>query len=542
MGRIVLACLLLACCPAPARAEWLQASSAHFVVYSDDSESNLRRFGERLERFHAAMAYMLNVPVTTPSPSNRVTIYVVSNAQEVRRLFGNVNSRVDGFYTGRAGGSMAVVPQVKVPGAGSSPSMNVLLHEYAHHFVNSHSAFAPPRWYSEGGAEFFGSTDFGADGGVNLGRPAEHRAPELLYARDVTVEDLLDYESYRQKGRKGFDAFYGKSWLMYHYLAFEPSRQGQMGRYVAFLAEGVAAPEAGRRAFGDFAALERELDGYMAKNKRFVKVAASVLAIGKVEVRRLSTGHAEAMSVLIRSRRGVNREKALELLPEARVLAQRHGQDAVVLGVLAKVEHDAGNFSQAVAAADAALAIDPSLVDAYVHKGHALFDMAEKSTDKASAYTRARAPFVQLNQREHDHPLPLIYFYRSYTEQGQAPTPLAIQGLRRAVEVAPFDLGLRMTLALREVKLGEPAAARRNLEPVAFNPHGGKLADRARAALAKLDADAGWDGSGLPTSEGGASESELVGGAVPEEHAGLAGPSYDTMGAHPISTWSRDHR
>ena len=80
---IVLAALLL---PGAAQAAWFEASSAHFVVYAEDSERDIRRFAEQLERYHEAMAVITRLEAPPPSPSNRVTVYVVRNAAAVQRL------------------------------------------------------------------------------------------------------------------------------------------------------------------------------------------------------------------------------------------------------------------------------------------------------------------------------------------------------------------------------------------------------------------------------------------------------------------------
>lgn len=213
------------------------------------------------------------------------------------------------------------------------------------------------------------------------------------------------------------------------------------------------------------------------------------------------------MPVRIRSRRGVTREQARELLVDARAVAARYPADAAVLAALAEAEHDAGNEAEAIAAADGALAIDPGQVNAYVQKGLALFRLAQDAPDKATAFRAARAPFVQLNRRENDHPLPLIYFYRSFVDQGEEPSKLAVDALARASELAPFDLGLRLTLAMQQLSQGNRAEARRNLLPIAYNPHGGALAERARIVVARIDGDPAWRGEGAfgaePPGSGG---------------------------------------
>lgn len=513
MRAIILASLMaLLAWHGEARAEWLQASSDHFVIYADDSERDLRRFSEQLERYHSGMALLLSRPVETPSPSNRVTVYVVRNETTVRKLYGADSKYIGGFYIPRAGGSLAIVPKVEGGNGAAEYSMIVLLHEYAHHFLISSSSMPMPRWMSEGAAEFFSASSFQPDGSIMLGRPAQHRAGELFYARDVKAADLLDPTEYEKRPKRDYDAFYGKSWLLYHFLTFDQARKGQMALYFRLLGQGKGQREAALEAFGDFDKLEKDLDRYLRRSTMAaLKLQADRLQVGEIQVRKLSAGEAAIMPIIVRSKRGVNEEQARALLVDARGVAARYPGEAAVLAAQAEAEFDAGNDKEAVAAADAALALDPSQVNAYVQKGFALFRMAAEADDPVTAYNRGRAPFVALNRREHDHPLPLIYFYRSFVAQGQAPTPLAVSGLIRAVEVAPFDLGLRMTLANTLLRLERGEEARTILRPVAYNPHGGNLAESARKVLARLESDPRWRGEDLEAVLASASDQESGG-------------------------------
>ena len=68
MMRFFLTILALLLLPSAAQAEWFESSSAHFVVYADDSERDIRKFSEQLERFHAAMEIITGLDVQQPSP------------------------------------------------------------------------------------------------------------------------------------------------------------------------------------------------------------------------------------------------------------------------------------------------------------------------------------------------------------------------------------------------------------------------------------------------------------------------------------------
>ena len=125
----------------PAAAKWRVAESDHFVIYAEDSEKDLRRFAELLERYHAAMSFVVGRKSEIPSPSNRVTIFVVGNQDDIRRLAGGNDRYIAGFYSARAGGSVAFVQDIKLTSCEPTFSMTVLLHEYAHHFIISSSRF-----------------------------------------------------------------------------------------------------------------------------------------------------------------------------------------------------------------------------------------------------------------------------------------------------------------------------------------------------------------------------------------------------------------
>lgn len=504
--RFWLVAFMLALIPGIANAAWFRASSAHFVVYAEDSERDIREFSQKLERYHAALEKVTGAKLPPPSPSNRVTVFVVSSERAVQRLYGKGSQYIGGFYVPRAAGSIAIVPQVRSAGGdrdGLDFSMIVLLHEYAHHFSISTSAYALPRWASEGSAEFFASAGFGKDGSVNLGRPANHRAGELIFARDVTATDLLDPEAYQKRAAKGYDAFYGKSWLLYHYLAFEKARKGQLDRYFQLLRQGKPLRDAGLEAFGSFNILERELDAYMNRS-RFMTIAlpASMLEIGPVEVQALSEGEGAMMPLRIRSKRGVDKELAAALVVEARLVAARYLDDASVMAALAEAEYDAGNDAAAIAAADKALARDPTQVNAYIQKGYALFRQAAAAGGGEAAFKAARTPFVALNRIENDHPLPLIFYYYSFVRAGVKPSQLAVNGLTRAGLLAPFDLGLRMTLAMQLLRDGRRDEARYVLTPIAYNPHADKLAEHARMVMARMEVEPAWDGSNMKSFDG----------------------------------------
>lgn len=477
-------------CPVVAHAAWHQASSEHFVVYANQSSKNIKRYTEKLERYHAAFGTLVKNDGLAPSPSNRVTVYVVGSDWQVKKLYGTKGSKyVIGFYQGRAGGSIAIVPKIKGGSGGeASQSEKILLHEYAHHFMYSNFNGVVPRWFGEGFAEFFATAKFERDGGVGLGLPASNRRYELETAHNIPLQEIFDTRLYlKNKKTKRYDNFYGRSWLLYHYLFFSVDRRGQLGDYLGRLQGGENEFAAAKASFGSLETLNSELRRYMRRRSfHYIKVAAEALKITPIRVRKLFAGEAAMMPVIIRSNRGVNREQALELLPEAREVASRFPSSPVVLAALAEAEVDAGNYADAIVAADSAIAIDSANIEAHIQKGYAMTSLAktvEDSAEKKAAWKDVRLQFARANRLEIENPLPLVHFYRSYLHQGIKPTKNSVVGLESALDLAPFDNKVRALVARQQLKEERFVDARDTLVPLAYGPH--QKADNAFLVLLK---------------------------------------------------------
>lgn len=480
--RYLFALLVLVIWPTAASADWHKASSDHFIIYADQSEKDVRMFAEQLEYFHRALELVTGTDLPPPSPSSRVTIFAMGSTRAVQKLFGDGGDDIGGFYNSRASGSVAFVSKVKPRyGRKTDYSMRVLLHEYAHYFQLSNIAFPVPRWFGEGAAEFVSSARFPAKGRVDMGVPDGLRMSWIVYGDKVRVHQILDPDADEVEA----GPFYAKSWIMYHYLARGKGREGQLDRYLQALASGMGQLEAAEHAFGDLDQLDRDVRYYRLL-RTWDALAARGLEIGKVNIRRLREGEAAIMPWLARSKRGVNKASAREVLLGVQPIASQFPEDPFVLSELVEAEYDAGNDEAAIAAADRALALNPGQVNAYVQKGYALFRIARQADDKEAAYNAAVAPFLALNKIENDHPLPLYYYYQSFLERGVEPPELAVMGLQQALGLAPYDDGLRLTLVRRQIEAQEYDQARLTLAPVAYAPHQSKLVDRAKDVMVAL--------------------------------------------------------
>jgi hypothetical protein len=108
--------------PALAHASWHEASSKHFVIYSDDKPERLEEFATKLEKFDQAVRFARSMQDHPPGLGNRLTVFVVSSIAEVQKLSQMNDRDLAGFYSGRATGSIAFVP--RRAGDGSKGSLD----------------------------------------------------------------------------------------------------------------------------------------------------------------------------------------------------------------------------------------------------------------------------------------------------------------------------------------------------------------------------------------------------------------------------------
>lgn len=452
-------------------ARWLRATSDHFIVYSSVGETALRKAATQLEQFDGVMRILHKTSAPNAEPgTNRVTVYVVDDTNDVRTLMGKGSANVAGFYVPRVNGSIAFTPRSGGGNANLQPQI-VLFHEYAHHFLLGTFAAAYPAWFSEGYAEFVSTAKFEKDG-VMVGVAAQHRAYSLLRTRGLSAERLFD-TGYRQLSAEERSSLYARGWLLTHYIMFDPARGDTFGRYLDALNKGVPSVQAAQAAFGDLRALDRSLDAYLARSTiPGVKIAYTRLPDAKVTVEPLSAGAEALMDLRMQSERGVNRQTAQPIYARAKTIAAAYPNDAVAQGWFAEMAYDAVQDADAEAAADRALAADPRMAQALLYKARVHLRRASAAAMRDDeVWKEARSWIVKANRLAPDDAEALSLYYDSFRAQRTPPSAKAIEGVKRALELVPQDAGLRFKVATQEIRDGDAESAKRTLRPLAFNPH-----------------------------------------------------------------------
>lgn len=258
--------------------------------------------------------------------------------------------------------------------------------------------------------------------------------------------------------------------MLTHYLAFNPSRRGQLERYAKGIHNGMTALASAEAAFGDLRTLERELDRYKSSKLRGIVIDSARLKIGPIAMRALRPGEAAMIDVHIRSSRGVNARTARGVAAAARRVAAQHPGDPFVEASLAQAELDVRNFAAAEAAADRALAADPKNIRALILKGRARMELG-KAHPGATDWNEVRSWFVKANRLDTENAQALMLYYQSFVHAGTQPTKTAVDGLMYAVALAPQDDRLRLTAVRRLLVENRLAEARTMFAPIGYQPH-----------------------------------------------------------------------
>lgn len=481
---------LLLGAPAAAKAEWREASSRHFLVYSEGSTQSVQDFATKLEKFDKAMRLRIGLSDVDFGPANRVTVYLVEDRLAVQRLMSGADRNIAGFYSGRADGSIAVVPRSsEVRTINDIAPATILLHEYSHHIMMQNASVAYPAWFREGFAEFNSTARFEKDGSIGFGAAANHRARSLIGMAPLPIELLFDPGRRRLNQVEWEATIYGRGWLLTHFLMFEPSRVGQLDAYIKALNSGQDSVTAARAAFGDLKILDRQLNDYL--DRRMIPYRlypAADLTVQPIAIRTLRPGEAATMELRMRARIGVGSEEAARVARDLRKAAAPWPNDPAVQAALAEAEFDAGNLDSAEAAADRALAADPKTIDALTYRARVAMARAKAGQrGDAAAWKEVRRRIALANRADPNDPEPLILYYQSFSAEGAPPTRNAVEGLLQAFELAPQDKGLRLNVARQMLVDGKPAEARAALVPIAYDPHGGAFGQAIAGIVATID-------------------------------------------------------
>ena len=489
LGKLL--AVILVALPLPAQAAWHVAKSRHFIIYADEREEVLRDFATRLEIFDQGVRTVRSMSDPQLTDSGKIRIYVFSDFANIDSFLGIANAR--GIYLPRVTGTIAIVPKIDRSKGEifQLDSQTIFFHEYAHHLQLQSTSAAIPKWLVEGTAEFFSTAKIEKDGSVRFGTPANHRAYDIFTGHDLPLRDMLADLNGKMTSQQ-VDELYGRGWLLTHYLTFEPSRRGQIDRFLQLIQQGQPQLAAAQAAFGDLDQLEKDLKEYR-RRKRLTTLVIDPPATGAgtISVQPMSAGEAAIMSVRARSDRGVNSKSAIGVASDARSVAARYPNVPAVMAALAEAEIDAGNYAAAKAAAERAVALDPTNIDSIIIIARAMVGSANKAKTTPD-WKQVRSLLIRANRLDPDDPEPLMHYYLTFGWAGEAPSPSAVKGLLYAAALVPQAKDLRFIATQQLINDKQWDAAARMFSSIAYNPHqDSESATNAKAVMAAINAHDG---------------------------------------------------
>lgn len=377
---------------------------------------------------------------------------------------------------------------------------------FARNWLLTYFPNAYPRWYVDGFGELFATISVRQDGTIEYGRAPEGYAKVLNAVRAYPVKKVLAGDYLLARGAdKRWTPYH--AWVLAHMLFFSEARQPQLRRYLAAVAAGTAPDEAAQ-AFGDLGALQQELKRYDNGKLAYERMTYPPARAAEPIVRRLSIGEAAfvkgrlelasrvdiAATAALDTKTEQARQRAIARrdawLAELRKDAGRYPTNLQAQLLLAEAECRSDHAAQCLVAAERALAADPDSSDALAWKGVAMLSqaLAVPGAERPAWLKAARVQIGRANRADPANPLPLIAYYRSFADAGEAPSDLAIEALTKAVETVPAAPAPRLMLGEALVRRGDAAGARRILLPIAHGAYDTPERSRALALIGEATA------------------------------------------------------
>ena len=281
--RAALAALLFASTAAHAEgASWTELRTAHFVVRTDLSTDDARKYIVELEHMRDAL-FRGSWHGPTPPPGHML-VTLLADRSEMAEF---ASSTFAGFAAANAFGERMLVFS-----ADHNPSeLPVLKHELAH-WLNGAFLLRQPRWLNEGLACYLETARTNsAEGTVVIGEPDPNR-------RDHLLTFPTDYARVLATGRELFMApkeeildFYAASWLLVHWLADE--QRPRFNQYLGRLAKAQEPKAAWNAVFPelDGARLDKDVHAYLMRRRFGIGRIAAPPWEGPVEVRPTRAAH-----------------------------------------------------------------------------------------------------------------------------------------------------------------------------------------------------------------------------------------------------------
>lgn len=482
--RLLLSVVLAGLAPSVALAEWRRAESAHFIVYSDGTERNLRDYTTRLERFHSLLT--VRYGGGTSDEIRKLPVYLVGNDRDLRVAQPRLPDGIAGYYTASENDVFAILIRGR--------DDDLLLHEYSHHFMAQAQGGQGryPGWLNEGFAEYYATATVSERGKATFGMPGAWRMQNLQQNRWLPMDQVLRAKgSFDIQERNARNMYYAQSWALTHWLLADQNRARALGAYLNAVAHGGEPVEAWQATFGMTPeVLTEQLRAYVRGRLFFSELDIPAIS-PEMTVTRLPASWDAVILPLINARsRNPDEIDGPALLQTARTNAARFPDDALALTALGRAEFAWGDKGAARTALSRAVEQDPAQVEALLLLAEALKDQSEESSDEAEGNQLRRQAQTHLARALDADPSDYrVYAALAELRRGEEsyPTDNDLMTWAMAVRYAPQVMAHRGNGAIAMMEGGRYDEAATMLIPIINDPHGGPNVNWARRLLGEVE-------------------------------------------------------
>lgn len=389
------------------------------------------------------------------------------------------------------------------------PADYLLYSSFAQHYLTTYFPAAYPRWYVDGIGQMFATMETRGDTQLEYGRAPIGTSATLNRYADYPLKRVLD-GTYLQEKQSSTRWTPTHAWLLTHFLFFSDTRRPQLNRYLVAFANG-APPSEAAAVFGDLDELARELRQYYRGKKPFERMTHPAERSEEPIVRRLTKGEAAFVNGRLelgsrveipgppsgvdpQTTEKINKARSTALQARDRWLAQLRQDAARYSGereaqlLLTEAECRSGNASECLSAAERTLALAPQDSAALAWKGIALTQLAtgHAGPERDTMLRNARSAIAQANRADTNAVLPLLAYYRLFSNQSGPAPALAVDALAGAMARVPNAPATRVALGDELATRGAEDQARRTLLPVAAGAWSSPEQEKARELLKRM--------------------------------------------------------
>lgn len=243
---------------------WMEVVSPHFRVLTNSSLNDARHVAHEFEQMRYVFAEQN--PAFRLEGGAPLTIFAAEDEFTAKKLEPRMwkakGVKPAGVYH-HAWEREYVMVRMDVWNQGAH---DIVYHEYAHSILHRNLHFIPI-WLDEGMADFYGFTRFEGNK-IYIGAPPV-RYRIMRERSPIPIETLISVthgSPYYHDEDKVY-LFYAESWSLVHFLMFGPGMEHgkKLNAFSALLQKGVEQKKAFQQIFGDFNAMDKQLQAYVSQ-------------------------------------------------------------------------------------------------------------------------------------------------------------------------------------------------------------------------------------------------------------------------------------